>query len=62
MSQTNTREPAQKPSGNVLSVEFYNQVYTKFNQGAAAAIVVLLMVAMIPIMAFQVRQFRQEAA
>lgn len=47
---------------NILAVEFYRQLFTNFNNGAAAAIVVLLMLAMAPIMAFQVRQFRAEAA
>ncbi len=47
---------------NILAVEFYNQLFTNFNNGAAAAIVVLLMLATAPVMAFQVRQFRRENA
>ncbi len=47
---------------NILAVEFYNQLFTNFNNGSAAAIVVLLMIAMAPVMAFQVRQFRRENA
>src|SRR5690349_9518242 len=47
---------------NVLAVEFFNQLFTNFNNGAAAAIVVLLMLAVIPVMIFQVRQFRLEEA
>jgi alpha-glucoside transport system permease protein len=47
---------------NIVAVEFYNQLFKNFNNGAAAAIVVMLMLAMAPVMAFQVRQFRREAA
>ncbi len=47
---------------NILGVEFYNQLFTNFNNGAAAAIVVILMVAMAPIMIYQVRNFRAEEA
>ena len=47
---------------NVLGNEFYNQFSTNFNSGAAAAIVVMLMVAVIPIMWYQVRHFRAEEA
>jgi alpha-glucoside transport system permease protein len=43
---------------NVLATEFFNQLFTNFNSGYAAAIVVMLMVAIIPIMIYQVRQFR----
>jgi alpha-glucoside transport system permease protein len=45
---------------NVIGNEFFNQLFTNFNNGAAAAIVVLLMLATIPIMAYQVRNFRRE--
>ena len=44
---------------NILGVEFYNQLFTNFNNGAAAAIVVILMVAMAPIMIYQVHNFRR---
>jgi alpha-glucoside transport system permease protein len=47
---------------NVLATEFFNQLFTNFNNGYAAAIVVLLMIAVIPVMVFQVRQFRLEEA
>jgi alpha-glucoside transport system permease protein len=43
---------------NVLATEFFNQLFTNANAGYAAAIVVMLMVAVIPIMIYQVRQFR----
>jgi alpha-glucoside transport system permease protein len=47
---------------NVIGVEFFNQLFTNFDNGAAAAIVVMLMIAVIPIMIYQVRQFRAEEA
>lgn len=47
---------------NVLATEFFNQLFTNFNNGYAAAIVVILMVAVIPVMIFQVRQFRIQEA
>ena len=47
---------------NVMATEFYNQLSTNFNNGFAAAIVVMLMVAVIPVMIFQVIQFRREEA
>ena len=43
---------------NVLATEFYNQLFTNSNTGYAAAIVVMLMLAILPIMIYQVRQFR----
>lgn len=45
---------------NVIGNEFFNQLYTNFNTGAAASIVVMLMLATIPIMWYQVRHFRRE--
>ncbi len=47
---------------NVIGNEFYNQLTTNFNNGAASSIVVMLMLAVIPIMAYQVRHFRAEEA
>jgi alpha-glucoside transport system permease protein len=47
---------------NVVGLEFFNQLFTNFNNGEAAAIVVLLMVATIPIMVYQVRVFKQQEA
>ena len=47
---------------NVLGNEFWNQLSTNFNNGAAAAIVVILMIAVIPIMSYQVRHFKAEEA
>ena len=47
---------------NVVGNEFYNQLTTNFNNGAAASIVVMLMIAVIPVMVYQVRHFRAEEA
>jgi alpha-glucoside transport system permease protein len=47
---------------NVLGNEFWNQLNTNFNNGAASAIVVILMIAVIPIMWYQVRHFKAEEA
>jgi alpha-glucoside transport system permease protein len=47
---------------NVLATEFFNQLSTNFNNGYAAAIVVILVIAVIPVMVFQVRQFRTQEA
>ena len=46
---------------NVLGNEFYNQIHFN-NYGQASAIVVMLMIAIIPIMIYQVRHFRAEEA
>jgi alpha-glucoside transport system permease protein len=47
---------------NVIGVEFFNQLYTNFNYGYASAIVVMLLIAIIPIMIYQIRHFRTEEA
>ena len=47
---------------NIIAVEFFNQLFTNRNNGYAAAIAVMLLIAMIPILVFQVRQFRAEEA
>ena len=43
---------------NVLATQFYNELSTNFDNGHAAAIVVLLVLLVVPVMVFQVRQFR----
>jgi alpha-glucoside transport system permease protein len=45
----------------VLGMEFFDR-FTQVNYGSASAIVIILMIAIIPIMIFQVRQFRREEA
>ena len=47
---------------NVLAVEFYTQLFRNFNNGEASAIVVMLILVMAPVMAYQVRHFRSEEA
>jgi alpha-glucoside transport system permease protein len=47
---------------NVLATEFFNQLFTNFNNGYAAAIVVMFMIFVMPVMWFQVRQFRLQEA
>lgn len=47
---------------NVIAVDFFNQLFVNGNAGYAAAIVVMLMIAIIPIMVYQVRHFRREEA
>jgi alpha-glucoside transport system permease protein len=47
---------------NVIANEFYAQFFNNNNQGAASAIVVMLMIAIIPVMVYQVRNFRAEEA
>jgi alpha-glucoside transport system permease protein len=47
---------------NVLGNLFYNNISTFLNYGAASAIVVILMIAVVPIMWYQVRHFKAEEA
>lgn len=47
---------------NVIAVSFFNQLITNGDAGKAAAIVVMLMIAVIPVMIYQVRHFRAEEA
>jgi alpha-glucoside transport system permease protein len=47
---------------NVIAVRFFQELITNGNQGRAAAIVVMLMIAIIPIMIYQVRHYRSEEA
>lgn len=47
---------------NVIALDFYNQLFTNGNAGYAAAIVVMLMIAVLPVMVYQVRQFRLQEA
>lgn len=48
---------------DVIALQFFNELFSAGNAGRAAAIVVMLMIAVIPILLYQVRHFRaQEAA
>lgn len=45
---------------NIVGVQFFNELFTNFHNGHAAAIVVMLMIAITPVMYYQARQFRAE--
>ncbi|HLZ58711.1 MAG TPA: sugar ABC transporter permease [Ktedonosporobacter sp.] len=45
---------------SVVAVEFYNQLFNFGNYGQASALAMLLMVAIIPVMYFNIRQIRQQ--
>ena len=47
---------------DVIGRSFYNELFTNGNAGYAATIVVLLMVAVVPVLVYQVRNFRAEEA
>jgi alpha-glucoside transport system permease protein len=47
---------------DVVGRRFFDELFTQGNNGYAAAIVVLLMIAVIPVLIYQVRHFRAEEA
>ena len=47
---------------NVIGVDFVNQLFTNFQNGLASAIVVILLVAVIPIVIYQIRTFKAQEA
>ena len=47
---------------NILGVEFYRQLTSNFNNGTASAIVVMLLIATLPVMVYQVKNFREQEA
>jgi alpha-glucoside transport system permease protein len=47
---------------NVLGTEFYNQLFSFSNPGKAAAVVVLLLIAVIPVVVYQIRSYRAQEA
>jgi alpha-glucoside transport system permease protein len=47
---------------DVIAVNFFRELFFNGNYGRSAAIVVMLMIAIIPIMVYQVRHFRAEEA
>ncbi len=47
---------------DVIGRRFYNELFTNGNNGYAASIVVILMIAIIPVLVYQVRHFRAEEA
>ncbi len=47
---------------DVIGRLFYDELYTQGNNGYASAIVVILLIAIVPVLIYQVRHFRQEEA
>ncbi|MDQ1483469.1 MAG: alpha-glucoside transport system permease protein [Actinomycetota bacterium] len=47
---------------DVIGMRFYTELFTNGNNGFAAAIVVMLMIAIVPVMIYQVRHFRRQEA
>ncbi len=47
---------------NVIAVQFFNELFTNGNNGYAGAIVIMLMIAIIPVMVYQVRHFKKQEA
>ena len=47
---------------DVIGRRFYDELYTQGNNGYASAIVVILMIAIVPVLVYQIRQFRKEEA
>jgi ABC-type sugar transport systems, permease components len=46
-------------STNVIGVEFYNQLFQFNNPGKASAVVVVLIIAVVPVMVYQIRTYRE---
>ena len=47
---------------DVIAVRFFNELFRNGNNGRASAIVVMLMIAVLPVIIYQVRHFRAEEA
>jgi alpha-glucoside transport system permease protein len=47
---------------NVLGVEFYSQFFSFNNPGKASAVVVILIIAVVPVIIYQVRTYREQEA
>ena len=47
---------------DVIGMRFWTELFTNGNNGYAAAIVVMLMIAIVPVMIYQVRNFRKQEA
>jgi alpha-glucoside transport system permease protein len=47
---------------DIIAVNFFNQLFRNGDNGRASAIVVMLMIAVVPVIAYQVRHFRAEEA
>jgi alpha-glucoside transport system permease protein len=47
---------------DVIGRRFFDEMFTQGNNGYASAIVVILMIAITPVLVYQVRHFRAEEA
>jgi len=47
---------------DIIGVRFFTELFTNGNNGYAATIVVMLMIAIVPVMVYQVRHFRLQEA
>ncbi len=47
---------------HVIATQFYRQAFTNQNKGYAAAIAIVLLIAVIPVMVYNLKQFREEEA
>jgi alpha-glucoside transport system permease protein len=47
---------------HVIATQFYRQTFTNRNSGTGAAIAILLLIAVIPVMYYNLRQFREQEA
>jgi alpha-glucoside transport system permease protein len=47
---------------NVIGLEFFKQIFQFDNAGLASTIVVILMIAVVPVLIYQVKHFREEEA
>ncbi len=45
---------------SVLAVEFYNQLFSFQNPGKAAAVVIVLMIAVVPLIVYQIRSYKAQ--
>ncbi|MBS3751252.1 MAG: sugar ABC transporter permease, partial [Anaerolineales bacterium] len=47
---------------HVIATQFYRQAFTNQNKGYAAAIAIVLVLAVVPVMIYNLRQFAEEEA
>jgi alpha-glucoside transport system permease protein len=47
---------------DIIAVRFFNELFRNGDNGRASAIVVMLMIAVVPVVIYQVRHFRAEEA
>ena len=47
---------------HVISTQFYRQSFTNHNSGFGSAIAIVLLLAVVPVMIYNLRQFREQEA